>query len=161
MNHTIQEQRLSDADQPACRKGNSPSGGSHHYQYADQFDLQHRRYVFREPAGNQRFRRCGNYFLRNGHYPGHCLYDWHGKRQLYGPLLWRRGTKKGEKIASTGFFTGLIVVTAIMVIGLSNIEQIVMMLGSTETIKPYAVLAIARYVLAAPFMMCSFIMNNL
>ena len=35
------------------------------------------------------------------------------------------------------------------------------MLGSTETIKPYAV-AYARYIfLAAPFMMCSFIMNNL
>lgn len=69
--------------------------------------------------------------------------------------------EKGEKIASTGFFTGLIVGTAIMVIGLSNIEQIVMMLGSTETIKPYAV-AYARYIfLAAPFMMCSFIMNNL
>ncbi len=69
--------------------------------------------------------------------------------------------EKGEKIASTGFFTGLIMGTVIMVIGLSNIEQIVMMLGSTETIKPYAV-AYARYIfLAAPFMMCSFIMNNL
>ena len=59
--------------------------------------------------------------------------------------------EKGEKIASTGFFTGLIMGTVIMVIGLSNIEQIVMMLGSTETIKPYAV-AYARYIfLAAPF----------
>ncbi len=69
--------------------------------------------------------------------------------------------EKGEKIASTGFFTGLIMGTVIMVIGLSNIENIVMMLGSTETIKPYAV-DYARYIfLAAPFMMCSFIMNNL
>ena len=36
-----------------------------------------------------------------------------------------------------------------------------MLLGSTETIKPYAV-EYARYIfLATPFMMCSFIMNNL
>ena len=36
-----------------------------------------------------------------------------------------------------------------------------MLLGATETIKPYAV-EYARYIfLATPFMMCSFIMNNL
>ncbi len=69
--------------------------------------------------------------------------------------------EKGEKIASTGFFTGLIVGAFIVIIGLSNIESIVMLLGSTETIKPYAV-DYARYIfLAAPFMIGSFIMNNL
>lgn len=67
----------------------------------------------------------------------------------------------GEKIASTGFFTGLILGTLIAIIGVSNIEEIVMLLGSTETIKPYAV-DYAQYIfLATPFMMCSFIMNNL
>src|SRR5699024_1738016 len=62
---------------------------------------------------------------------------------------------------STGFFTGLILGTLIAIIGVSNIEEIVMLLGSTETIKPYAV-DYAQYIfLATPFMMCSFIMNNL
>lgn len=67
----------------------------------------------------------------------------------------------GERIASTGFFTGLIVGTLIGIIGLTHIEDIVVLLGSTETIKPYAV-DYAQYIfLATPFMMCSFIMNNL
>ena len=69
--------------------------------------------------------------------------------------------KLGEEIASTGFFTGLIVGALISVIGITHIDSIVMLLGSTETIKPYAV-DYARYIfLATPFMMCSFIMNNL
>ena len=67
----------------------------------------------------------------------------------------------GEKIASTGFFTGLILGILIAAVGVANIEEIVMLLGSTETIKPYAI-DYARYIfLATPFMMCSFIMNNL
>lgn len=69
--------------------------------------------------------------------------------------------EKGEQIASTAFFTGLITGTIIGGICLFHVEDIVMLLGSTETIKPYAV-EYARYIfLATPFMMCSFIMNNL
>ncbi|MDO4279790.1 MAG: MATE family efflux transporter [Lachnoclostridium edouardi] len=69
--------------------------------------------------------------------------------------------EKGEQIASTAFFTGLITGTIIGGICLFHVEDIVMLLGSTETIKPYAV-EYAKYIfLATPFMMCSFIMNNL
>ena len=69
--------------------------------------------------------------------------------------------EKGEQIASTAFFTGLITGTIIGGICLFHVEDIVMLLGSTETIKPYAV-EYTRYIfLATPFMMCSFIMNNL
>ena len=42
-----------------------------------------------------------------------------------------------------------------------NIHKIVLLLGATETIAPYAK-AYAQYIfIAAPFMICSFIMNNL
>ena len=42
-----------------------------------------------------------------------------------------------------------------------NIHKVVLLLGATETIAPYAK-AYAQYIfIAAPFMICSFIMNNL
>ena len=69
--------------------------------------------------------------------------------------------REGEIAVSTAFFTGLIIGTALGIFCLFRIDEIVMLLGSTETIKPYAV-EYARYIfLATPFMMCSFIMNNL
>lgn len=69
--------------------------------------------------------------------------------------------KEGETIASTAFFTGLILGTCLGLVCLFFIEPIVMLLGATETIRPYAV-QYAQYIfLATPFMMCSFIMNNL
>ena len=66
-----------------------------------------------------------------------------------------------EELASIAFFTGFGVGLVIAVIGNANIGQLVRMLGSTETIAPYAE-AYASYIfVAAPFMICSFIMNNL
>ena len=67
----------------------------------------------------------------------------------------------GEQAVSVAFFTGFILGTCLGAFCLFHIDQIVMLLGATETIKPYAV-EYARYIfLATPFMMCSFIMNNL
>lgn len=70
-------------------------------------------------------------------------------------------TKDGETAVSVAFFTGFLLGTCLGVFCLLHIEPIVMLLGATETIKPYAV-EYARYIfIATPFMMCSFIMNNL
>ena len=67
----------------------------------------------------------------------------------------------GERAVSVAFFTGFLLGTCLGVFCLFHIDQVVMLLGATETIKPYAV-EYARYIfLATPFMMCSFIMNNL
>ena len=69
--------------------------------------------------------------------------------------------KLAEELASIAFFTGFGVGLVIAVIGNANIGQLVRMLGSTETIAPYAE-AYASYIfVAAPFLICSFIMNNL
>ena len=66
-----------------------------------------------------------------------------------------------EKLASIAFFTGFFMGLVITVLGTANIHALVMMLGSTVTIAPYAE-AYASYILiAAPFMMTSFIMNNI
>ena len=59
-----------------------------------------------------------------------------------------------------GFFTALIMGVVIMILGNVFIDPIVGFLGATETIAPHAK-AYASYIFyAAPFMMCSFVMNN-
>ena len=76
-------------------------------------------------------------------------------------MIGAENRKLAEELASIAFFTGFGVGLVIAVIGNANIGQLVRMLGSTETIAPYAE-AYASYIfVAAPFMICSFIMNNL
>ena len=66
-----------------------------------------------------------------------------------------------EQVASVAFFTGLIIGLLIAVFGNLSLRNIVYFLGATETIAPFAE-DYARYIfMAAPFMVCSFIMNNL
>lgn len=69
--------------------------------------------------------------------------------------------EEAQRTVSVAFFTGFFVGTIIGMIGITHIEWIVVALGATETIKPYAI-EYARYIFfATPFMMCSYIMNNL
>lgn len=74
------------------------------------------------------------------------------------------GAKKDEdanRYASSAFFAALAVGALIMVAGLSCIEWLMRVLGSTETMLPYSA-AYARIILfAAPVMCPSFVMNNI
>ena len=66
-----------------------------------------------------------------------------------------------EQIVSIAFFTGINMGLVITVSATFNIHRVVLLLGATETIAPYAE-AYAHYIfITAPFMICSFIMNNL
>ncbi len=61
-----------------------------------------------------------------------------------------------EQIVSIAFFTGIIMGLVITVSATFNIHRVVLLLGATETIAPYAE-AYAHYIfIAAPFMICSF-----
>lgn len=63
--------------------------------------------------------------------------------------------------AATAFFTAGIIGILIAVFGTLFSRQIVYLLGATDTIAPYAQ-DYARYILfAAPFMLTSFVMNNI
>jgi len=76
-------------------------------------------------------------------------------------LLGKGREEEARRYASVAWFTGLGLGCVVSVLGMTLMEPIVMLLGSTETIAPYAV-DYARYIfLAAPFMICSLIMNNL
>ena len=69
--------------------------------------------------------------------------------------------EQAEKIASIAFFTGMLMGIFIAVFGTMNLTPIVYFLGATPTIAPYAEDYAFYILLAAPFMICSFIMNNL
>ncbi|MGL5437892.1 MAG: MATE family efflux transporter [Lachnospiraceae bacterium] len=63
--------------------------------------------------------------------------------------------------ASTAFFTAAIIGIIFMLLGIVFCEPLVYFLGATPTIAPYAQ-DYARYILiATPFMMTSFVMNNI
>ena len=66
-----------------------------------------------------------------------------------------------EHIVSIAFFTGALIGLAIAVLGTLNLHAVVIFLGATDTIAPYAEDYAFYIFLAAPFMTCSFIMNNL
>ena len=69
--------------------------------------------------------------------------------------------ERAERFAATGFFTAFGLGVLIAALGLTHIEFLVRFLGATETIAPYA-RDYATYIFyAAPFMICSFAMNNL
>lgn len=69
--------------------------------------------------------------------------------------------ERANRFASTGFFTAFLVGIVLAFLGLQNIDSLVRFLGATETIAPYA-RDYATYIFyATPFMMCSFVMNNL
>ncbi len=75
--------------------------------------------------------------------------------------LGHREEGKANTLVATAFFTAFISGLAIFICGNIFLQDLVYLLGSTETIAPYAI-EYARYILfAAPFMMCSFVMNNL
>lgn len=82
-----------------------------------------------------------------------------------GSLLSR---KLGEKdpdaanvIASTGFFGSFATATLVMILCVIFIDPLVMFLGSTETIAPYAKIYIRFILCVSPFMASCFTMNNI
>ncbi|MCD8131922.1 MAG: MATE family efflux transporter [Lachnospiraceae bacterium] len=76
-------------------------------------------------------------------------------------LLGSGKEEEAKRYGTVAWATGFALGCVVAVLGSTQMHNIVMLLGSTETIAPYAE-AYARYIfLAAPFMMCSFIMNNL
>lgn len=73
------------------------------------------------------------------------------------------GAKKNDdatKTASTGFFSAFIMGLIISLVTFAFLDKVVMFLGSTDTIAPYAKTYIRYILVAAPFMTASFSLNN-
>lgn len=75
--------------------------------------------------------------------------------------LGNQNTEEAEKAAATAFFTAMVIGVAVAIGGNLFIRPIVLFLGATETIAPYAEDYAGYIFMAAPFMMCSFVMNNI
>ena len=69
--------------------------------------------------------------------------------------------ERANRFASTAFFTAFLVGIVLAFFCLRHIDGLVRFLGATETIAPYAKDYATYIFYAMPFMMCSFVMNNL
>ncbi len=76
-------------------------------------------------------------------------------------LLGQKKNAEAEEMASTSFFLGLFMGVMVSILGIVFLDPLMKLLGATSTILPYAK-DYGRYIfLAAPFMVSSFIMNNI
>ena len=74
--------------------------------------------------------------------------------------LANRDTDTASKFVSSAFFAGSIIGLVITILGLTFIAPLVRFLGSTPTIEPHAMDYGFWILLAAPFIICSMILNN-
>ncbi len=84
-----------------------------------------------------------------------------GAGSLVSRLLGRKDVESAGRIASTGFFYALGFGIILEAIGFFFLDSLVKLLGSTDTIAPYAKTYIVFILFAAPFMVPSFVLNNL
>ena len=84
-----------------------------------------------------------------------------GSGSIISRLLGAKDGEQASKTASTGFFASLIFGAFVSVSCAFVLDPLVKLLGSTETIAPYAQTYISYILIAAPFITASFTMNNL
>lgn len=85
----------------------------------------------------------------------------HGAGSILSRKLGARDEKGATRAASVGFFWSLVCGAGIMVFGLLFLTPLMRLLGSTETILPYARTYSISILLAAPVMISSFVLNNI
>lgn len=83
-----------------------------------------------------------------------------GSSSLISRRLGERKNEEASIIASTAFFTALAIGLVIAVFGLSFNKGIMRLVGSSESILPFAKKYATVIFLGAPFMCASFVMNN-
>lgn len=84
-----------------------------------------------------------------------------GSGSILSRSLGAKDIDKASRIASKAFFTSFATGLVITVFGLLFINPLMRLLGSTETILPYARTYATFILLTAPFMTSSFTMNNI
>ena len=84
-----------------------------------------------------------------------------GGGSIVSRLLGNRQVEQATTTASTAFFCSLFMGVVISLFGFATLDTLVLWLGSTPTIAPYAKAYIVYILVAAPFMTTSFTMNNL
>ena len=83
-----------------------------------------------------------------------------GAGSILSRALGRQDKESASDHASAGFFGSMLCGLVITLIGFLWLDDIVMLLGSTDTIAPYAKTYISYILVAAPFMSGSLSLNN-
>ena len=84
----------------------------------------------------------------------------HGAGSVVSRLLASKDIAKASSFASTSFYLSLFLGFSFVVLGLVFIEPLMYLLGSTDTIYPYAKVYASYIIAASPFFMASLVMNN-
>ena len=84
----------------------------------------------------------------------------HGSGNYISRQLGAQNEKEAAKMASFGFFSALAAGFVLMITGMIFIEPLARMLGSTETIMPYAIEYLRYILIGAPYMTASLVLNN-
>jgi len=84
----------------------------------------------------------------------------HGSGSYVAKALADRDAKTASTYVSTAFFSGALLGTIFLTLGLSFLTPLMNLLGSTRTILPYAKDYGMWVLIACPFMICSLILNN-
>ncbi len=85
----------------------------------------------------------------------------HGAGSMISRALGKRDDEQAHRLTSTAFFAALIVGTAFAAAGLLVLNPLLRLLGSTETILPYARSYGIYILIAAPFTIAGFVLNNI
>ena len=85
----------------------------------------------------------------------------HGSGAYVAKALADKDVRQATKYASTAFFSGAGVGLLLCVVGLVFLRPFAILLGSTDTILPYALDYGMWVCLSCPFVVCSFILNNI
>ena len=83
-----------------------------------------------------------------------------GSGTMVSKALADRNEKEASEYVSTGFFVGIGIGSVLMIGGLLFLSPFMRLLGSTETILPYAKQYGACVLITSPIMMGSFVLNN-
>lgn len=84
-----------------------------------------------------------------------------GAGSIMSRALGTKDIERATKYTSTGFFMSMLLGAIIGLISFIAVEPLVYLLGSTDTIAPYAITYITWIIIAAPFQTASLTMNNL
>lgn len=83
-----------------------------------------------------------------------------GANSYIARLLGAKQPDKASRTLSTSFFTAFFLGILVTIFGLIFVDPLVVLLGATDTAKPYAMQYANYLLLAAPFMASSFVLNQ-
>ncbi len=84
-----------------------------------------------------------------------------GAGNLVSRSLGRQDVERASILTSTGFFSAIAIGTAISVLSAIFLDPLVYLLGSTDTIAPYAKEYITYIIIGVPFLVGSLVLNNI